>query len=214
MVGRGSIARVGIAGALGITGLMALASPAGAAKVSATGTATCSVAATMSFNPPLQPGIGTLVPSGTSELVTLSPFTFSGCTGSSTTLPISGVPSKTVVVKVKASSFNRKLYAGGCLFLSALQLQIKHTALDWTTATGALRPTKLAPGIAGLSADGTGNLGFSFGGSATGSFAGSATLGLYTDATGTTALENCESNLGGPISSLTVDPTQSSLALG
>jgi hypothetical protein len=208
------IVRVWLAGAVGAAGLVALAGPAGASKVSATGTASCSVGAAMTFSPPLQPGIGTVVAKGQAEDVTLSPIAIGGCAGTSSTLPSSGAPTRPIVVKVKPNVSNKKLYAGGCLFLSAMQLQIKHATLAWTTASGTIRPTKAFLGIAGLSNDAAGNLGFSFVGTATGSFAGSAALTLYTDAVGTAALKDCESNLGGPITSVTVDATQSALALG
>jgi hypothetical protein len=211
---RGAIARLGVVGVTVCSGLVVLAGPAGAAKVTATGTASCAVTSSLSFNPPLQPGIGTQVAKGQAEIVTVSPLSFSGCGGSSATLPESGTPTKPVTVKVKANVLNKKLYAGGCLFLTAMQLQIKHVTVAWTSTAGVLRPTRVLPGIAALSSDPAGNLGFSFSGSASGSFGGPATLSLYTDAAGTAALEACESNVGGPISSLSVDATASSLTLG
>jgi hypothetical protein len=211
---RGIAVRLGGIGVLACSGLVIVAGPAGASKVTATGTASCAVTSSLSFNPPLQPGIGTQVANGQAEIVTISPLTFSGCSGSSATLPLSGTPTKPVAIKVKANVLNKKLYAGGCLFLTAMQLQIKHVTVAWTPATGALRPTRVSPGIAPLSADLAGNLGFSFTGSATGSFGGPATLSLYTDAAGTAALEACQSNVGGGISSLPVDASASSLSLG
>jgi len=207
--------RLGLALAIGLIGLVATAAPAGAASVSAVGTVTCSVGSTLTFDPPLQPGIGTPVAKNASELITLAPATIGSCAGSVTkgSIPVSGVSTKSNIFKVKPFDFNRNYFAGGCLFVNALQLRIKSMALDWTAASGVLKPTKFKPGYATLGSDPGGNLGFSFSSTAKGSFAGPAALGLYFTAASTTALQDCESG-SGTISTLTIDPTQSSVALG
>lgn len=217
MAFRRTMVRTCAAGALGLMGTLALASPAGAAKVPAVGSVTCSYGTTITFDPPLQPGIGTLVPRGTDELVTLAPASIGSCTGSVTagSVPTSGTNPKPIVVKVKPSVIAKSTdYAGGCLFLTAFQLPIKHAVVDWTAATGLLKPSKVGLGISGFVTNLAGELGFSYGASTTGSFAGSSALNLFLDPASTTAIENCEANVPGTISSVTLDPAQSSISLG
>jgi len=210
-----AIGRVGLVAVVSMAGLVATAAPAGAAKVTAVGTVTCSYGTTMTFNPPLQPGIGTPVSRGGSELITLAPATIGTCIGSVTSgaVPTSGTNTESITFKVKANVFNRNFYAGGCLFFSSVQLLIKHTTINWAATTGALKPSKVAPGIAGLGSNSAGNLGFALSGSVKGSFAGAAALNLFFDAPSTSALQGCLSG-SGTVSLLTIDATQSSIALG
>ena len=122
-------------------------------------------------------------------------------------VPTSGTNPKPIVVKVKPSVIAKSTdYAGGCLFLTAFQLPIKHAVVDWTAATGLLKPSKVGLGISGFVTNLAGELGFSYGASTTGSFAGSSALNLFLDPASTTAIENCEANVPGTISSVTLDP--------
>ena len=212
---RRPMGRVGLALAMTLVGLVATAVPAGAAKVYGAGTVTCSYGTTMSFNPPLQPGLGTPVAATVSEVITVAPATIGSCTGSTTVgpLPTSGTNAHPIIFKVKPIAFNGGHYAGGCLFFNSVQLLIKHTVIDWTAPAPGLRPTNVAPGIASLGSDPEGNLGYPFTGTATLSFAGPAALNLFFDAASTSALQGCLSG-SGTVSVLTIDPTQSSLSLG
>ncbi len=216
MARRQAIARACIAASLGLVGTVAMAAPAGAAKVLGAGTVTCSYGSTITFDPPLTPGRGTVAGRGVDEVMTLAPATIGSCTGTVTSgpMPTSGVTTKPVVVKVKPVVLNRVDYVGGCLFLAAMQFPIKHAVVDWTAASGLLRPSKVAAGTSGFVDDESGNLGFTYGGAAIGSFAGPATLGLFFDAASSSAIMNCESNVPGSVSSVTVDPTQSSISFG
>jgi hypothetical protein len=215
IVRRIPVGRVGLAVALSAVGLVAAAVPAGAAKVAGAGTVTCSYGSTMTFSPALLPGLGTPVSKKGYELITLAPATIGSCSGSVTagSIPTSGTTTKALTFKIKPFAFNGNYYAGGCLFFNTVQLTIKHVSLDWVSSAEALRPTKVTLGISSLGSDPSGNLGFPYTGSATGSFAGAASLGLFFDSAGTTALQDCQSG-SGSVSTLNVDPTQSSISLG
>ena len=195
--------------------MVIVSAPAGAAKVTAAGTVTCSYGTTMTFNPPLQAGIGSPAATGQSELVTMAPATIGSCTGSVTkgSIPTTGTNAKPIIVKVKANVFNRIHYVGGCLFFNAFQLQMKRTTLLWTVNSGVLKSSKVTPGSASLGSNAEGNLGFALAGSGTGSFAGPTALDLYFDAPSTSALQGCLAG-SGTVSTLTIDPTQSSISLG
>jgi len=200
---------------MGLIGVVATAAPAGAAKVGGVGTVACSYGSTMTFSPPLQPGLGTPVTKKGSELITLAQATIGSCTGTVTagSVPASGTTTKAITFKVKPFAVNGSYYAGGCLVFNSLQLLIKSATLDWTAASGTLKPTKIFPGIASLGSDPSGNLGFGFSGTAKGSFTGPAALGLYFTAPSTSALQGCIAG-SGTVSALTIDPTQSSISLG
>lgn len=215
MTGRGAIGQVCAAAIIGIAGLLVAPASAGAAKVTAAGTVTCSYGTTMTFSPPLQPGIGTPATSGQPELVTMAPATIGSCTGSVTagSIPTSGTNSKPITVKVKANVFNKVHYVGGCLFFNAFQLQLKRTTLLWTVNSGVMKSSKVTPGIASMGSNAGGNLGFALTGTGVGSFAGPSALDLYFDAPSTSALQQCIAG-SGTVSTLTVDPTQSSISLG
>jgi hypothetical protein len=215
MTRRGAIGQLCVAAVVGAAGLVVAAAPAGAAKVTGSGTVACSYGTTMTFSPPLQPGRGTPVAAGGVELVTMAPATIGSCSGSVTSgsVPTSGTNSKPITLKVKANVFNKVHYVGGCLFYNGFQLQIKRTTINWTVSSGALKSSKLAPGIAALGTNAGGNLGFALSGHGTGSFAGPAALDLYFDTPSSSALQGCLGG-SGTVSTLTIDPTQSSIALG
>jgi hypothetical protein len=209
------LGRVGLAMAVGVVGLVATAVPAWAGKITAAGTMTCSYGTTLTFSPPLEPGIGTPVPRSGSEVITLAPAAIGSCTGSLTagSLPTSGTNTKPLIFKIKPINLNHSYFAGGCIFFNSVQLLIKHTSIDWINSSGVLKPTKVAPGIASLGSDPSGNLGFPFSGSATGSFAGAAAMNLFFDAASTSALQGCLGG-SGSVAALTIDPTQSSISFG
>jgi hypothetical protein len=204
---------------LGLVGLVATAVPAGATgavkKVLGVGSITCSYGTTMSFSPPLRPGLGTQVAKNVDELITVATGSIGSCTGAVTAgwVPTSGTPTKAIVFKEKPFPFNRTYYDGGCNSFGTVQLRIKAMSVDWTAASGVLKPTKAYPGYATLGSDGEQNLGFGFSGSARGSFAGAAGLGLYFTGSSSSALQACIGG-SGTVSTLNVDPTQSSISLG
>jgi hypothetical protein len=214
-VGRSTVVRGLLALGIVTGGLVTTALPAGAVTVTGAGSVACSVGTTLTFSPPLTPGRGTVLGKGAKETITFSPTTIGSCGGTVTTgsVPTSGAPSKPIVVKAKANDVNKVNYGGGCLFFNSFALWIKHITLHWAVPSGKLAPTRIALSAGGLTSDGSGNLGFSLSGTGSGSFAGPATLGLFFDTASTMALQGCMSGTG-TVSTLTVDPTQSSLSVG
>ena len=203
--------------AVPIAGVCVVASPASAATVKAQGTVTCSYATTIHFSPPLTPGIGTVVPKGASEIITMDPATLGSCTGSASvgSIPLSGVGMKPTVVKLKASVLSKVLYAGGCDFFPQFGFPRQKGIFAWTASVGALSPTKARLTGSSLIDNGLGNRGYTFTGSAAGgSFTGPVSIGAYFDAASSSAVDDCIANRGGGIASVTVDPSVSSISLG
>ena len=219
MVRSVSVTRVVIAVLFPLAGLTALATPASAAVVHASGSITCAYGTTMTFNPPLTPGIGTAVGVGVNEVITIAPATLSRCTGTVTTgsVPSAGLGTNTVTVTMKATVLNHVRYAGGCFFFPQFHFPSRHAKFGWTAPSGALAPTVAALPITGASPlidNGLGNDGYTFSGTTKGSFAGTASIGAYFDAASTAAIQGCIGNAPGAISSATVDPSVSSISVG
>ena len=211
MARRQAIARACIAALLGLVGTVAMAAPAGAAKVLGSGYRTCSYGSTITFDPPLTPGRGTFAGEGWRRR------------GHD-----AGPRHHRVLHRHRDlgsdAHFRRHHQAGGGQgeagrpqqgrLRGRMPLPGGDAVPDqargrrWTAASGLLRPSKVAAGTSGFVDDESGNLGFTYGGAAIGSFAGPATLGLFFDAASSSAIMNCESNVPGSVSSVTVDPTR------
>jgi hypothetical protein len=196
-------------------GLAGFSGSASAKTVHAAGSISCSFGTTMTFSPPLTPGPGTVVAKGVNELITVAPATIGGCSGTVTTgsVPVSGVTTKAVVVKLKPLKVGKVDYAGGCFSFAPFQLALKHVIVAWTPISGTMAPTSAKLSAGALGADGAGNLGYSMIGTARSSFVGPVTLGAFFDAASTLAIQNCIAGTGS-VTSVTVDPTQSTLTLG
>ena len=215
-MGRRRLVRVAVAVLSIGVGLGAFSGSASAKTIHDAGTLSCSYGTTITFNPPLTPGRGTAVGSGVNELITVAPATIGGCSGTITSgvLPVSGVVTKPVVLKMKPLKIAKVSYAGGCFSFAPFQLALKHVIVSWTAASGTLAPTSAKFNAGALGTDGAGNLGYSMVGTAKSSFVGPVQLGAYFDTASSLAVQNCVGGTGGSVSSVTVDPTQSSLALG
>jgi hypothetical protein len=205
--------KVALALAVPMLGLVTVATPAGAHKTIGVGNVTCSYGDTMTFNPPLQGGIGTA--DITNEVVTLAPPSLGGCTGSVTSgvVPSLGT-GKAKNVKIKGLKFNGVYYAGGCPnFVNSMWSKFKAN-YSWSATGLKLKGSRVSKVSAGGSQNSmTGDLGFVYLGTATGSFSGPVTIDAYFTDSSSAALANCVAN-SGTVSSLTVDPAQSSVTLG
>lgn len=192
-------------------GILVLAGPAGA-TTTGTGTITCAYGDSMTFNPPLAGGSGT--PGFKSEAVTLAPASISGCTGTSGTLPTLGIGTKSATFKIPGVKIGGVYYAGGCpTFVNYMWSKLK-PHYDWTATGLTLKGTAVSHVSAeSTSNPSTGDLGFQFSGTAHGSFSGSVTIDAYFTDASSAALQACIGN-SGTVSSLAVDPTQSTIALG
>ena len=197
------------------SGLVASGGTASASTVHAAGSISCRFATTLTFSPPLTPGRGTQVAKGVSEIITVAPASVDGCTGSTTvgSVPVSGTGTKPLTVKMKPVVVNHVDYAGGCFFFSPFQLALKKAVLSWTAGSGLLATTSMKLNAGALGANGMGSLGYAITGTARGSFAGPVALGAYFDAASTLAVQDCVGGTGS-VSSVTVDPTQSTIAIG
>ncbi len=203
--------------AVSTAALALVATPASATTVQAQGPLTCAYGTTYHFNPPLTPGVGTPEPAGVNEKITVDPASLTGCTGSPTPpiVPTSGIGKAAIVVSMKSTSIARVRYVGGCEFLSAFVFPKKTDVFNWTAVGETLSPTKAILTGSSLVSNLTGNLGFTFSGTASlGSFNGASTIDAYFDTASTSAITDCIGNRGGPISSATVDPTISSISVG
>ena len=211
---RGAAVVVGLALA-GATALVG-ATPASASSVKPQGKLTCTYSTAIHFSPPLTPGIGTAVPKGTKELITIEPATLGGCSGtvSPGSAPSSGSGVSAVTVKQKPYVFNHHFYAGGCNFISPFGFPKKPQVFNWTAAGETVVPTKAKVFGSALESNGGGDLGYIFKGTASGSFGGPTVIDAFFDAPSTAAVQNCVNDLGGPIASVTVDPTVSSISVG
>jgi hypothetical protein len=205
--------KVALALAVPLLGLVMVATPAGAHKTTSVGNVTCSYGDTMTFNPPLSGGSGTAGISN--EIVTLEPASLGSCTG---TVTAGAVPNlgagKTKTVKIKGQKLDGVYYAGGCPnFVNFMWSKFKAN-YSWSATGLNLKGSKVARVSAeGSSNPSTGDLGFVYSGTATGSFSGPVTIDAYFTDSSSAALENCVANVG-TVSSLTVDPAQSSVTLG
>jgi len=202
---------------LPVVGLMAMASPTSATPVSATGAVTCSYGTTFSFSPPLKHGKGTVVPAGGKEVITVAPATLGSCTGTATsgTVPSDGVGTKATTLTMPAIVLNGVTHVGGCDSLSTFAPKLNTSSsipkFAWTPSSDGV--TKAPMTSAPLAGGGALPYSFTFSGTAKGSFNGPVTLNTVFDSASSAALMNCIGNGPGHISTLTVDPTQSSIEL-
>ena len=151
-----------------------VAGPAFAAKVTGTGSVTCNVGGTASFNPPLsQNGAA-----ASKEVVTLSGVTISNCSGGTPSASGGG----TITIKpLKIKGTGKPKMAGSCSNLAgSVSTILAKTKTSW--ANGA-KPTKTVESnfkIAVGSGASAGEEGFaSQDGTASGSYAGSGSVTAY-----------------------------------
>ncbi len=207
-----------LAVAVPLAGFLALAPPSSATPISATGSVTCSYGTTFSFSPALKPGKGKVVPVGTKEVVTIAPATLGSCTGTATsgTVPTSGLGIKAVTVTMPPIILNNVWHAGGCDSLASFHPNLTGTSAPkygWTPSADGVTKTPMTSSP--LLGGGATPYSYTFSGTAKGSFNGPVTIDAVFDTASSAALMGCLGNVvGSPhISSLTVDPTQSSIAL-
>jgi hypothetical protein len=205
-----------VAMAVPLTATLVLAGPAGAKKVVATGTVTCHVSQTFTFNPAMT-GLPAGTPGFAVDLITISPAQLSQCSGTPTptnALPSTGAGSRTIVVKWKGVKIGvpPTFSAGGCPMIPSISWAKVKPHLNWSAFPTGLKSTKIS-NVQASPAALNGEQGFIFTGVARGSFAGPVTLSDYFDAASTAALVACKANTG-TVSSLTTDPANSTITLG
>jgi hypothetical protein len=203
-----------LAATVPLVGMLVLAGPAGAHKVTGVGSVTCSYGDSMTFSPPLAPGSGTAGYS--KEVITLRPASIGSCSGTVTSggVPSLGTGTKARVFKIKGGKIGGVYHAGSCLSFENFLWPKFKANYDWTVAGLMLKGSKVSHMAAeSISNPTTGDLGFQFSGTATGSFSGRVTIDAYFTNASSGALEDCVANEG-TVSSLTVDPTQSTVTLG
>ena len=202
---------------------MVTAGPAAAKKVVATGSVTCHVSQTFSFNPPLS-GLPAGNPGYAMDVVTVSAPHFSQCTGTTNALPSAGAGTKTILVKWKGIKIlGGGPSAGSCQMLQSLSWAKVKPHLNWSASPVAVKGTKISNVTEGpgsiVNAQSEEEQGFVFSGVAKGSFVGTMALSDYfeigsaSSGTGTAALNACKDNVG-TVSSLTTDPTTSTITVG
>jgi len=209
-----------LAVAIPVVGLMTMASPSSATPVSATGSVTCSYGTTFSFSPALKPGRGKVVPAGTKEVITIAPATLGSCTGTATsgTVPTSGLGTKSITVTMPAIVENNIWHAGGCdslaTFAPKLNAKTNTAKFDWTPSSDGVTKAPVTA-VSPLGGGGPSPYYYDFSGTAKGSFNGPVSIDAVFDSASSTELMDCIGNVAGSphISTLTVDPTQSSIAL-
>ncbi|MGA2837358.1 MAG: hypothetical protein ABSF84_12250 [Acidimicrobiales bacterium] len=210
------LAKVAVAVTLPLMGVAAVSGNAGAAPkaVTAIGNVTCSYSDTISFNPPLAPGAGT--PGYALETVTIAPATLSGCSGSADpgVIPTSGAVLRAKSFKIKGVRIGRVYKAGACQSFQELAWPELRPTIAWTSTGVNLKSTH----VSSFTGEGTtnpvnGNLGVIFSGNDSSSFAGASTISAYYDTASSDAMVNCLGG-SGTVSSLTIDPTVSTISLG
>ena len=206
--------KVTLALAVPVLGLIVVGAPAGAHKTTSVGNVTCSYGDTMTFNPPLSGGSGTA--GFSKEVITVAPASLGSCTGTVTSgaVPSVGAGAKAKAVKIKGSKIDGIYYAGGCPNFVNYMWSTFKSNYNWTATGLTLKGSKVANvSAAGSSNPSTGDLGFVYSGTATGSFSGPVSIDAYFTDSSSAALQNCVANVG-TVSSLTVDPAQSSVTVG
>ncbi len=204
--------------ALPLMGVVVGTGPAGAAShshpVAAVGTVTCSYSDTISFDPPLAPGAGT--PGFAMEVVTIAPATLSGCTGTANpgVIPTTGAVVRAKVIRIKGVRIGGVYKAGACQAFQELAWPELRPTIDWTSTGAVLKSSHVSL----YSGEGTvnsvnGNLGVLWSGAGTSSFAGSSTVSAYYDTASSDSMVNCIGG-SGTVSSLTIDPSVSTITLG
>jgi hypothetical protein len=181
--------------ALPLTSVALLEGTAVAKKVTGTGTPTCHFGGTISFSPPLTPNGSTSVKK---EVTTVS-AQFSSCVGGS---PAASATS--VSVKPIKSKTAKGAAGGSCAsFDSSAGTIVVKVKVNWAGE----KPSKfdisgLTPGV-----NGEGEVGFTGGFTAGGSYAGSGTVAVYLTTASSNAIATCGG--GTSVSSLSIDSASS-----
>jgi hypothetical protein len=214
MVRSRKLVQVAVAVTVSLAGLVASAGQAAAKGGVVTGSITCQLSQTISFNPPLVSSVA-----GTKgyafDRITVSPAQISNCTGTTTpagAVPTIGMGTKATVLKWRGSKINGAKYAGGCPQLPTFLWSKLRPSYNWT-ATGMSLKTKVFDIFEQGTTNGLHESGFIFSGTASGSFAGPVTIADFFDSASSAALQSCEDG-GGPVSSLTTDSTTSFISVG
>lgn len=198
-----------------LAGALTLAGPAAAhGKVTGVGTVTCALGDSMSFSPPLAGGSGTA--GYKTETVTIAPASISGCTGTVTAgaVPTLGAGTKSATAKIPGVKVGDMHYAGGCPAFENYMWSKYKPHYNWTATGLTLKGSKVSDVRAEVTSNPTtGDLGFQYNGTATGSWSGPVTIDAYFAGSSSDALKACIAN-SGTVSSLTVDSTQSTISLG
>lgn len=215
MARRWRLLALGLMLAVPLGGALTLAGPAGAhGKVTGTGTITCAFSDSMTFSPPLAGGSGT--EGFKTEAVTLAPASIDSCTGTVTegAVPTLGSATKAKTLKIPGVKISGLYYAGGCPTFENYMWSKLKPHYDWTATGLSLKGSRVSDVTAEVTTDPTtGDLGFQFSGTAKGSFSGPVTIDAYFTDSSSSALAGCIANTD-TVSSLTVDPTQSTITLG
>ena len=201
--------------------LPVFAGPAGATGVPAAGVVTCSYGTTMTFSPPLKQGKGHLAAPGSNEVMTIAPAALGNCTGSVTagTLPTSGAGTQPISLVIPPTVVNGVRYIGGCDSFRNFVLKVNQPTRNFKYAWSPSgdQATKAFVTSTPLAENPTNtNFGYTFTGTAQGSFAGTVTISAWFDSSSSTAIGNCVSGipgLGSKVSSATVDSSLSTITL-
>lgn len=130
-------------------------------------------------------------------------------------LPSTGAGTKAILIKwkgIKISGPGGGVSAGSCNMLQSLSWTKVKPHVNWSALPVAVKGTKIS-NVTEATGALDGEQGFIFSGVTKGSFAGTMTLSDYFNATSTAALVACKANTG-TVSSLTTDPTTSTITLG
>jgi hypothetical protein len=216
MVKRTTLVAVVLSVAVPLLGVVATAGPAAAKKLKPTGSITCALSQTISFNPELTANVA-----GTSgyayDRVTISPAQLSNCqseTPPAGVVPQLGVGTKPMVVKWKGTKVGMSKSAGSCITFNTFVWPRLKPRYNWTATGLRLKGSKvLTTGYRQSTADGGAEQGIIYTGVATGSYAGPVTVADFFTVASSDLLTSCAAN-GPPVPSLTIDPTTSYVSIG
>jgi len=171
-----------------------------AGKVTGTGTVTCHVMGTLSFNPPLTPN-GT---AASKEVITVSSSAVN-CTGGSPTAS----PSSTVTKPVKVKGTGKPKISGSCK-AAASPATAGATVKGKQNWNGGVKPSKFVLSNVKFGLDGNGEVDETGTATTTGSYAGTGAVHIDFNASSSAALLACVGG-SGSVSSVTIDSANSTI---
>jgi hypothetical protein len=188
---------------LPLASVVLLESTAVAKHVTGSGTVTCHVSGTLTFNPPLTPS-GTAVKK---EIITVSTSAVN-CSGGTPTAS----PGSTATKPVKVKSTTKPPNSGSCA-AAASQTGPGTTVKGKQNWGGGVKPSKfLLTGVKFGLDSGTGEVDETGSVTTTGSYAGSGTVHIDFNSSSSSALLACVGGTSStPISSVTIDPANSTI---
>jgi hypothetical protein len=200
-----------VAGALALplSSVTLLEGPAFAGKVAGGGQIVCPIGGTISFSPPLTPN-GT---PGSKEVITVTTTPGSGpCRSGSPAATPAQTSGTTTTKPVKIKGTGHPKRVGACsMFTSASSTAVVKSKINWNNP---VEPTKTVLSN-GTSITVGSEVGTQTTGTASGSYPGSATTRAVFNQSSSNAIVACiEDTSSAPVSTLTLDPTQSSSTLG